>query len=67
MKMRRRTSIRFGQFAALARRIMAAADPIRQQMGRVMMSFQPGLFAGGDRSDWPSDNLDLERWFRLPK
>lgn len=32
-----------------------------------MTSFQPGLFAGGDRGDWPRDNLDLERWFRLPK
>ena len=36
-------------------------------MGRVMASFKPGLFAGGDRGDWPGDNLDLERWFRLPK
>lgn len=55
------------KFAALARRLLANADPIGQQMGRVMASFQPGLFAGGDRGDWPSDNLDLERWFRLPK
>jgi hypothetical protein len=42
-------------------------DSIRQQMGRVMASFKPGLFAGGSRGDWPRDNLDLERWFRLPK
>lgn len=42
-------------------------DSIRQQMGRVMVSFKPGLFAGGGRGDWPRDNLDLERWFRLPK
>lgn len=55
------------KFAALARRLLTDADPIYQQMGRVMTSFQPGLFAGGDRGDWPSDNLDLERWFRLPK
>lgn len=55
------------RFTALARQLLADADPVRQQMGRVMTSFQPGLFAGGDRGDWPSDNLDLERWFRLPK
>ena len=54
-------------FGALARQLMADADPIHQQMGRVMASFKPGLFAGGDRGDWPRDNLDLERWFRLPK
>jgi hypothetical protein len=55
------------RFVALARQLLADTDPIRQQMGRVMTSFQPGLFAGGDRGAWPSDNLDLERWFRLPK
>jgi hypothetical protein len=32
-----------------------------------MSSFEPGLFAGGDDSDLPVDNLDLERAFRLPK
>ena len=32
-----------------------------------MASFKLGLFVGGDRGDWPRDNLDLERWFRLPK
>jgi len=54
-------------FGALERRLLADKDPICQQLGRVMASFKPGLFAGGDRGDWPSDNLDLERWFRLPK
>ena len=32
-----------------------------------MASFKDGLFAGGARGDLPRDNLDLERWFRLPK
>ena len=32
-----------------------------------MTSFGPGLFAGGDAVNLPRDNLDLERWFRLPK
>lgn len=54
-------------FGSLERPLLADADPICQQMGRVMASFKPGLFAGGDRGDWPHDNLDLERWFRLPK
>ena len=54
-------------FGALERKLLADADPICQQMGRVMASFKPGLFAGGGRGDWPRDNLDLERWFRLPK
>src|SRR5207249_2583883 len=47
--------------------LLTDEDSIRQQMGRVMASFKPGLFAGGGRGDWPRDNLDLERWFRLPK
>ena len=54
-------------FGRLERKLLADADSICQKMGRVMASFKPGLFAGGDRGDWPSDNLDLERWFRLPK
>jgi hypothetical protein len=54
-------------FGALERKLLADEDPIREQMGRVMASFKQGLFAGGDRGDWPRDNLDLERWFRLPK
>ena len=32
-----------------------------------MDSFAPGLFVGGSVGDVPWDNLDLERWFRLPK
>ena len=32
-----------------------------------MQSFQPGLFVGGDDPDLPRDNLDLERFFRVPK
>jgi hypothetical protein len=32
-----------------------------------MTSFAPGLFAGKDDLDLPTDNLDLERAFRLPK
>lgn len=54
-------------YEALQRDLLNDEDSIHQQMGRVMASFKPGLFAGGGRGDWPRDNLDLERWFRLPK
>ena len=54
-------------YDAIGRELLADQDPIRQQMGRVMASFKPGLFVGGRRADLPRDNLDLERWFRLPK
>ena len=54
-------------YGALQRDLLNDEDSIRQQMGRVMASFAAGLFAGGGRGDWPRDNLDLERWFRLPK
>jgi len=55
------------RYDALARDLLKEKDSICQKMGRVMASFQAGLFAGGGRGDWPRDNLDLERWFRLPK
>jgi hypothetical protein len=54
-------------YGVLWRGLMADEDPICQQMSRVMASFKDGLFAGGGRGDFPKDNLDLERWFRLPK
>ena len=55
------------QFQVLQGQCQASDDPIRQHMGRVMASFAPGLFVGGDEADLPQDNLDLERWFRQPK
>jgi len=36
-------------------------------MAKVMSSFQAGLFAAPELTEYPHDNLDLERWFRLPK
>ena len=42
-------------------------NPVRQHFAKLMRSFRPGLFAGGDEADLPRDNLDLERWFREPK
>ena len=42
-------------------------DEVYVAMAKVMTSFQVGLFAGADQTEHPRDNLDLERWFRLPK
>jgi hypothetical protein len=48
-------------------RFTRTGDPIHQQMVSVMISFLPGLFVGTGTFEEIRDNLDLERWFRLPK
>ncbi|MCI0354711.1 MAG: hypothetical protein L0099_06700, partial [Acidobacteria bacterium] len=55
------------RFRRLQKRLSRSGDPVRVQMAVVMAAFVVGLFAGGDGTGWPEDNLDLERWFRLPK
>jgi hypothetical protein len=55
------------RFAEVQQRLAASGDPVRVQMAVVMAAFVVGLFAGEDLADLPRDNLDLERWFRLPK
>jgi hypothetical protein len=42
-------------------------DSIHQAMATVMISFVAGLFVGEGKFQDIRDNLDLERWFRLPK
>ena len=59
--------LREQQFERLGDQLRSSDDPIQQHMGKVMDSFQPGLFVGGNDVDQPRDNLDLERWFRQPK
>jgi hypothetical protein len=54
-------------FEALIDRFEATEDPIRHGMAAVMLSFLPGLFVGEREYEALKDNLDLERWFRLPK
>jgi hypothetical protein len=54
-------------FDAILARLDGDGDPIHDQMTGLMRSFRPGLFAGGDKANHVQDNLDLERWFRLPK
>jgi hypothetical protein len=58
---------RQADFEAIRARLEGDDDPIHKQMAGLMDSFRPGLFAGGDAIDQVQDNLDLERWFRLPK
>jgi hypothetical protein len=48
-------------------RFARTKDPIHRQMVQVMTSFLAGLFVGAGQFEAIRDNLDLERWFRLPK
>lgn len=58
---------RRAKFDEIKLEFVGSQDLFRQHVGRVMGSFAPGLFAGGDLLDLPQDNLDLERFFRKPK
>jgi len=55
------------RFQQLRRRLQRRGDPVRRQMAVVMAAFMVGLFAGPEVAEDVQDNLDLERWFRLPK
>jgi len=44
-----------------------ADDKTYHAMAKMMASFQVGLFAGAELTDYHHDNLNLERWFCLPK
>jgi hypothetical protein len=58
---------RQAKFDELRARLEKAPDPIHAHMVRLMIAFCGGLFSGGDDVAEILDNLDLERWFRLPK
>ena len=51
----------------MADRFEQTDDPVRQHMALVMPQFVAGLFVRTDRFEEWTDNLDQERWFRLPK
>jgi hypothetical protein len=55
------------QFEALIDRFQTSEAPLHQRMVPVMLSFLAGLFVGEDTFASINDNLDLERWFRIPK
>jgi hypothetical protein len=53
-------------FGRLRRCLKSSIDPVCRQMAVVMSAFVCGLFAG-EGFGACVDNLDLERWFRIPK
>lgn len=55
------------RFHRLKRGLKKSGDGVRMQMAVVMVGFMAGLFCGSEVDPEIRDNLDLERWFRLPK
>ena len=55
------------RFRSLAHALRTEGEPIKLKIAEIMDRFEHGLFVGGDRLDALRDNMDLERWFRLPK
>lgn len=55
------------RFHQLKRRLRKSQEAVRIQMAVVMVAFSAGLFAGPEVDQEIRDNLELERWFRLPK
>jgi hypothetical protein len=58
---------RKAQFRSLQEAWQSSTDPVHQHFAKIMISFEPGVFVGGEAVDFPTDNLDLERWFKGPK
>ena len=58
---------REAQFILRRQEWESSADPMHQHCAKMMSSFEPGVFVGGESADFPADNLDLERWFKRPK
>jgi hypothetical protein len=54
------------RFEELRENFSQQKDSFSQHLVRLMISFLAGLFLG-PAEGLPRDNLDLERWFRLPK
>jgi hypothetical protein len=55
------------RFHRLKRRLKKSGDGVRMKMAVVMVAFSAGLFCGSEVDQEIRDNLELERWFRLPK
>jgi hypothetical protein len=58
---------RKAQFLSLQEAWQSSMDPVHQHFAKLMSSFEPGVFVGGEAADFPTDNLDLERWVKGPK
>jgi hypothetical protein len=61
------TRSRKADFDEIAFGYRATPSPLHDHLAGIMERFAPGLFVDCGRCNLPSDNLDLERWFRLPK
>jgi hypothetical protein len=61
------TEERREQFLALQEAWQSSLDPVHQPCAKIMSRFEPGVFVGSEAADFPTDNLDLERWFKGPK
>ena len=55
------------RFKRLQQRLASSGDATRMKMAVVMAAFVVGLFVGPEAVQALKDDLDLERWFRLPK
>jgi len=58
---------READYQKILARIEDDGDAVHEHMAKLMTGFRVGLFAGGDAMARVQDNLDLERWFRIPK
>jgi len=58
---------REARFISLQQAWQLSTDAVEQHFAKIMSSFEPGVFVGGEAADCPADNLDLERWFKGPK
>jgi len=61
------TEERREQFLAWQEAWQSSLDPVHQHFAKIMSSFEPGVFVGSEVADFPTDNVDLERWFKGPK
>ena len=62
-----RLAQRRAQFATLQEQFAQSEVPFHAHLSKLMTNWAAGLFVGGKAGNVPWDNLDLERWFRLPK
>jgi hypothetical protein len=66
----RTLAARRAEYGRLARQCQAKGGGFHGRLAKVMQAWQAGLFVGvrgKGGPDAPWDNLELERWFRLPK
>ncbi len=61
------SATRQAAFETILDRLGGDGDAIHEPMVDLMRRFRAGLFAGGDDMNVVQDNLELERWFRIPK